>query len=39
MKSDLNSHIIELLNTAIEEKTLPSIENAIASNMEARETK
>ena len=38
-KTDLNSHILELLNTAFEEKILPSIENAIASNKEFREAK
>ena len=39
MESELNSHILEVLNTAIEEKILPSIENARASNKEGRETK
>ena len=39
MKSDLNSHILEVLNTAIEEKILPSIENVIASNREKRNAK
>ena len=39
MKSDLNSHTLEVLNTAIEEKILPNIENAIASNREVTETK
>ena len=39
MKSDLNSHILEVLNTAIEEKILPSMENAIASSRELRDAK
>ena len=39
MKSDLNSHILEVINTAIEEKILPSIENVITSNREAKNTK
>ena len=39
MKSDLNSHILEVLNTAIEEKILPSIENALACNREVRDAK
>ena len=39
MKSDLNSHILEAINSAIEEKILPSIENVITSNREAKSTK
>ena len=39
MKSDLNSHILEVINSAIEERILPSIENVIASNREAKNTK
>ena len=40
MKSDLNSHILEVINSAIEEeKILPSIENVITSNREAKNTK
>ena len=39
MKSDLNSYILEVLITAIEEKILPSIEKTIASIREVRETK
>ena len=35
-KSDLNSHILEVINSAIEEKILPSIENVITSNREAK---
>ena len=36
MKSDLNSHILEVINSAIEEKILPSIENVITSNRETK---
>ena len=39
MKSDLNSHILEVINSAIEERILPSIENVITSNREAKNTK
>ena len=39
MKSDLNSYILEVINFAIEEKTLPSIENAVASKEAAKNTK
>ena len=39
MKSDLNSHILEVINSAIEEKILPSKENVIARNREAKNTK
>ena len=39
MKSDLNSYILEVINSAIEEKILPSIENVITSNREAKTTK
>ena len=38
MKSDLNSHILEVINSAIEEKILPSIENVITSNRETKNT-
>ena len=38
-KSDLNSQILEVLNTAIEEKILPSIEGALAGNREERDAK
>ena len=34
LKPDLNSHILEVRNTAIEEKILPSIEGALAGNRE-----
>ena len=39
MKSDLNSHILEVLNSAIDEKILPSIENVSANKREAKNTK
>ena len=39
MKSDLNSHLLEVVNSAIEEKILPSIENVITNNREAKNTK
>ena len=39
MKSDLNSHILEVNNSAIEERILPSIENVIASSREVKNTK
>ena len=39
MKSDLNSHILEVINSAIEDKILPSIENVITSNRDAKNTK
>ena len=39
MKSDLNSYILEVINSAIDEKILPSIENVIANKMEAKNTK
>ena len=39
MKSDLNSQILEVINSAIEERILPSIENVIMSNREAKNTK
>ena len=39
MKSDLNSHILEVINSAIEGKILPSIENVISNNGEARNAK
>ena len=39
MKSDLNSHILEVINSAIEERFLPSIENVITSNREVKNTK
>ena len=39
MKSDLISHILEVINSAIKEKILPSIENAVASNEAAKNTK
>ena len=34
MKSDLNSYILEVINSAIDEKILPSIENVIANKRE-----
>ena len=39
MKSDLNSHILEVINSAIEEKILPSIENVVTSNRETKNAK
>ena len=39
MKSDLNCYILEVINSAIEEKILPSIENLIANKIEAKNTK
>ena len=39
MKSYLNSHFLEAINSAIEEKILPSIENVDASNRGAKITK
>ena len=39
MKFDLNSHILEVINSAIEERILPSIENVIASSREVKNTK
>ena len=39
MKSDLNSHILEVINSAIDEKILPSIENVIANKRETKNTK
>ena len=39
MKSNLNSHVLEVINSAIEERILPSIENVITSNREAKSTK
>ena len=37
--SDLNSHFLEVINWAIEEKILPSFENVIKSNRETKNTK
>ena len=39
MQSDLNSHILEVINSAIEERILPSIENVIANSREVKNTK
>ena len=39
MKSDLKSHILEVINSAIDEKILPSIENVIANKRETKNTK
>ena len=39
MKSDLNSHILEVINSAIDEKLLPSIENVIANKGETKNAK
>ena len=39
MKSDLNSHISEVLDTAIEEKILPSMKSAMVIKKEAKNTK
>ena len=39
LKSDLNSHILEVINSAIEEKILPSIENVISNNREGKNAK
>ena len=39
MELDLNSHILEVINSAIDEKILPSIENVIANKREAKNTK
>ena len=39
LKSNLISHIVEVLNTAIEEKILQIIENALAGNREVRDAK
>ena len=39
MTSHLNSHILEVINFAIEEKLLRSTENALASNEGAKNTK
>ena len=39
MKSDLNSHILEVINSAIEERILPSIENLITSRRETKNTR
>ena len=39
LKSDLNSHILEVINSAIDEKVLPSIENVITNKREAKSTK
>ena len=39
MKFDLNSHILEVINSAIDEKILPSIENVIANNFERGDQK
>ena len=38
MKSDLNSHILDVINSAIEEKVIPSIKNAVGSQTSARNT-
>ena len=38
MKSDLNSHILKVINSTIEEKILPSIENVFTNNREAKNT-
>ena len=37
--SDLNSHILEVINSAIDEKILPSIENVIANKRKTKNTK
>ena len=39
MKLDLNYHLLEVLNSAIAEKTLPSLKNAIAGTQEAKNAK
>ena len=39
MKSDLKSHILDVINSAIEEKILPSIENVIANKRETKNAK
>ena len=36
IKSDLNSHILEVLNATIEEKVLPTIRNVVGVNEGAR---
>ena len=39
IKSDLNSHIVEILNAAIEEKVLPTIRGAVGASEGAESTK
>ena len=39
IKSDLNSHILEVLNAAIEEKMLPTIMGAVGANEGAKSAK
>ena len=39
MTSDLISHILDVITSAIEEILLPSIENTVASNETAKNTK
>ena len=39
IKSDLNSHIVEILNAAIEEKVLPTIRGAVGASEGAKNTK
>ena len=38
MKSDLNSHIFHVINSAIEEKVIPSIKNAMRSQNSVKNT-
>ena len=36
IKSDLNSHILNIINSAIEEKVIPSIKNAVGGKNSAK---
>ena len=38
MKSDLNSHIFDVINSAIEEKVIPSIKNAMGDQKSAKKS-